>query len=73
MHGYSPRMADEHEKVDIPQGAPDRYRSSIFNALRNLHSVFLHRLVIKHESEWYDGRANPTMEKYHRSLFSRFF
>ncbi|HHA2248436.1 TPA: hypothetical protein ACOEHG_003335 [Enterobacter ludwigii] len=62
MQDYYARMADELEKGNIPQGAIDRYRSSISNALHhwNPHiDFFLRRLVVKHESEWHGGSTNP--------------
>lgn len=62
MQEYYARMADELEKGNIPQGSIERYRSSISNALHhwNPHiDFFLRRLVVKHESEWHGGSANP--------------
>lgn len=59
---YYTRMADELEKGNIPQGAIDRYRSSISNALHHWNpyvDFFLRRLVVKHESEWHGGSTNP--------------
>ncbi|MFZ4169327.1 hypothetical protein ACEV60_11745 [Enterobacter ludwigii] len=62
LQAYYTRMADELEKGNIPQGAIDRYRSSISNALHHWNpyiDFFLRRLVVKHESEWHGGSTNP--------------
>ncbi|MEH4989254.1 glycoside hydrolase family 104 protein [Enterobacter asburiae] len=62
LQAYYARMADELEKVNIPESIQNENRDSVSDMLhhRNRYvDFFLRRLVVKHESEWHGGSTNP--------------
>ncbi|HHA1936155.1 TPA: glycoside hydrolase family 104 protein [Enterobacter ludwigii] len=62
LQAYYARMADELEKVNTPENIQNENRDSVSDMLRHRNQCvdfFLRRLVVKHESEWHGGSANP--------------